>query len=480
MKTWCFLLMASVMTSFAAEPRQWTDAQGNQTLAVLRGFEAGQVILQNAAGKTLRVALANLSADDRSYVVLNINSIFDPTYTAPIAAPTTSGAPQVAATPAASTAPTPPAAPILTKSTWPATLTAPDGLTNADYVELKSKPGSHLYRSRRFEYVLHAQDKLNPAVMKDVARVFEGTYELLSQSPLGVQAQPVDGYFRAQLYQTMDMYHAAGGPRGSGGVYVRDEKVFKVPLESLGLKLGTNGYTRDDNFELKTLVHEITHMMMHDILPLLPRWLIEGSAEYVECIPYKSGTFRHSDLLGSVQRYNKDRLSGQYRFGGPPLDSFRNIIRPPEAPREREGNTLFLPPRTSPVPQVAFYHSSMLLTYYFMHLDGDGKGTRLLKFLEAVRAEQPKHAAFVKEFEAYRAALDEFLKKPEVKKLPDGRFEYPNYLKPPEAPKPPHPDYLTANLGQIHMGLLFDGRTDAQLQQEATLALQKLGIQATP
>ena len=28
--------------------------------------------------------------------------------------------------------------------------------------------------------------------------------------------------------------------------------------------------------------------------------------------------------------------------------------------------------------------------------------------------------------------------------------------------------------------LLFDGRTDAQLQQEATLALQKLGIQATP
>jgi hypothetical protein len=30
------------------------------------------------------------------------------------------------------------------------------------------------------------------------------------------------------------------------------------------------------------------------------------------------------------------------------------------------------------------------------------------------------------------------------------------------------------------MGILFDGRTDAQLQQEATLALQKLGIQATP
>jgi hypothetical protein len=452
------LLMAT--TAFPAETRSWTDAQGNQTQAVLRGFDGGDVLLQNAAGKTLRVPLKNLSADDQGYIALNISTLIDPS----------------AAT--ISTTPVPASVPVMAKTTWPTMLTAPDGLTNADYVELQSKPGRHLYRSRRFEYVLHARDKLNPVVMKDVARVFEGTYELLSQSPLGVQAQPVNGYFHAELYQTMDTYHAAGGPRGSGGVYVRDEKVFKVPLESLGLKLGTNGYTRDDNFELKTLVHEITHMMMHDILPLLPRWLIEGSAEYVECIPYKSGTFRHSDLLGSVQRYNKDRLSGKYRLGGPPLDFIRNIIRAPLV--RKEGQVRFDWGETSPVPQIGFYHSSMLLTYYFMHLDGDGKGTRLLKFLDAVRAEQPKHTAFVKQFEAYRAAMDEFLKKPEVKKLPDGRFEYPNYLKPPEAPKPPHPDYLTANLGQIHMGILLDGRTDAQLQQEASTALQKLGIQATP
>lgn len=452
------LLLAS--TAFSADVRPWTDARGNQTQAVLRGFDGGDVLLQNAEGKTLRVPIKNLSADDQGHVVLHISTLIDPS-----------------ASPISST-PLPVSVPVMARTTWPASLTAPDGLTNADYVELQSKPGRHLYRSRRFEYVLHAQDKLTPAVMKDVARVFEGTYELLSQSPLGVQAQPVNGCFRAELYQTMDTYHAAGGPPGSGGVYVRDEKVFKVPLDSLGLKRGTNGYTRDDNFELKTLVHEITHMMMHDILPLLPRWLIEGSAEYVECIPYKSGTFRHSDLLASVQRYNKDRLSGRYRLSGPPLDFIRNIIRPPLA--RKAGEIRYDWGETSPVPQVGFYHSSMLLTYYFMHLDGDGKGTRFLKFLDAIRAEQPKHTAFVKQFEAYRAAMDEFLKKPEVKKLPDGRFEYPNYLKAPEAPQPPHPDYLTERLGHIHMGILLDGRTDAQLQQEAATALLKLSIQANP
>lgn len=456
----CLFCLWMATAAFSAETRSWTDAQGNQTQAVLRGFDGGDVLLQNAAGKTLRVPVKNLSEDDQRYVVLNISTLID-----------------ASATPL-STAPVPASVPVMAKATWPATLTAPDGLTNADYVELQSKPGRHLYRSRRFEYVLHAYDKLTPTVMKDVARVFEGTYELLSQSPFGVQAQPVNGYFRADLYQTMEMYHDAGGPRGSGGVYVRDEKVFKVPLDSLGLKRGANGYTRDDNFELKTLVHEITHMMMHDILPFLPRWLIEGSAEYVECIPYKSGTFRHSDLLGSVQRYNKDRLSGKYRLAGPPLDFVRNIIRPPVV--IKEGGIRFDRGETSPVPQVGFYHTSMLLTYYFMHLDGDGKGTRLLKFLEAVRAEQPKHAAFMKEFEAYRTALDEFLKKPEVKKLPDGRFEYPNYLTPPKAPEPPHPDYLTERLGYIHMGILLGGRTDLQLQQESHDALQKLDIRAMP
>ena len=166
----CLFCLWMAATAFSAETRSWTDAQGNQTQAVLRGFDGGDVLLQNAAGKTLRVPVKNLSEDDQRYVVLNISTLID-----------------ASATPL-STVPVPASVPVMAKATWPATLTAPDGLTNADYVELQSKPGRHLYRSRRFEYVLHAYDKLTPTVMKDVARVFEGTYELLSQSPFGVQA----------------------------------------------------------------------------------------------------------------------------------------------------------------------------------------------------------------------------------------------------------------------------------------------------
>lgn len=469
-----FFLLSATLHVQANAIRTWTDARGNQTKAALRGFEAGLVILQTEAGKTIRVPIANFSADDQSFVVLHIAEIVDPSAAVPVAATggkTSESASMVVSAPATPLKPMT----VLSKPSWPLTLTAPDGLTNADYVERESKEGHHVYRSRRFQYILHASRQLNPALMKEVARVFEGTYELLSQSPWGVQAQPVDGYFRAHLYDTMRAYHEAGGPVGSAGVYKREERVFLAPLDSLGLKPGTNGYVKDENYEVKTLVHEITHMMMHDILPLLPRWLIEGTAEFTETIPYKSGTFKHSDLAASVKKYNALRFSSRIIRNGPPIESLRVMLTPPRKPSASGSRTSFVT-QTSPVPQMAFYHASMLLTYYFMHIDGDGKGTRLLKFLDTVRAEQPAHAAFGAAFDKYHADMDEFLKKPDVKSLPDGRFQYPSHLTPPQPPTPPHEEYADERIGWIHYQILLDGRTPEQLAQEAARALDKLGI----
>ena len=359
---------------------------------------------------------------------------------------------------------------VLSKRTWPASLKTPDGLTNAHYVESASKEGRHVYRSRRFEYVLHASSPLSEAVMKDVARVFEGTYELLSQSPWGVQAQPVDGYFRAHLYETKGMYHAAGGMDASSGFYNRAEKLFHVPLDSLGLKKGSSGYVKDRNYQVKTLVHEITHMMMHDILDLLPRWLIEGTAEYTGCIPFRSGTFEHAKLLSSVKAYNELRFSKRMG-GGPPIASFRDILRAPPPGRKAPA---------APAPEMTFYHASLLLTYYFMHLDGDGKGTRLLKFLDAVRADKPKVIAYNAAITAYVAAMDQFLKKPGVKSFPGGRFEYPSNLTPPRAPEPFPEEYRDERIGWVHLKILLDGRTVDQVAGEASAALHKLGLRALP
>ena len=65
-------------------------------------------------------------------------------------------------------------------------------------------------------------------------------------------------------------YIAAGGPENSGGVYMSGDKTFRIPFESLGIKRLGESYTRDVDFSNDTLVHEITHQLMHDYLPFCP------------------------------------------------------------------------------------------------------------------------------------------------------------------------------------------------------------------
>jgi hypothetical protein len=293
-----------------------------------------------------------------------------------------------------------------------------------------------------------------------------------------MQATPVDGFFRLELFETMDGYHRASGPAGSAGVYLTREKKFMVPFESLGVKLnaGKTAYIRDRDFAVKTLVHELTHMMMHDLIQLIPKWLIEGSAEYVESIPYKQGVFTPGGIHASVKDYNEVRFR-RSMMGRVTLD-LENMLTPPKPPPPRAPTAAgFVPrPPVIPVPDAAFYHTSLLLTYFFMHLDGDGKGTRLLNFLNAVRAEKLRWDQFENAAKGYEAAMEEFFKKPGVEKLAGGRFTYPSHLTPPEAPKPPAEEYLDERRGWIHMNVLLDGRTEAQVAGEAEAALTKAGL----
>lgn len=363
-------------------------------------------------------------------------------------------------------------------ATWPSSLQAPDGLTQARYQEKESKAGHHVCTSRRFRYEVFSVDPLSPQVMQDVARVFEGTYLLLGKSPFGMQATPVEGFFRAELFRLMGDYHKASGPVGSAGVYLTKEKKFMVPFESLGVKLNAagNACIRDRDFEVKTLVHELTHMMMHDVLQLIPLWLIEGSAEYVECIPYKYGVFTPGGIHASVKRHNSARFG---RSMMRPLADLAYVLAPPAAPPVQPGAAGPVPPaETRPVPDPAFYHTSLLLTYFFMHLDGDKKGTRLVNFFNAVRAEKLRWDAFGKAIKSFEVAMEDFFKKPGVQKLENGRFKYPTDLTPPEAPKPPSAEYLDERRGWLHINLLFEGRTPAQVAAEAEAALTKAGLRA--
>lgn len=109
----------------------------------------------------------------------------------------------------------------------------------------------------------------------------------------------------------------------------------------------------------------------------------EGLAQYVEMTPYRAGTFTVRGnidyFIAHVTAFGKDRKGG------------RNLGRNIKLPRLRE---FMLQPyeafRTNPALN---YGSALLITCYFMHMDGEGDAKRLKAMLKAIRDGQDEEQA---------------------------------------------------------------------------------------
>ena len=96
-----------------------------------------------------------------------------------------------------------------------------------------------------------------------------------------------------------------------------------------------------------------------------------------------------------------------------------------------------------------------MLVYYFSHLDGDGKGTRFLKYLDSIADA--------------RDAWETFFKNPAVKKGVNGGFTYPTSLKLPEQKR-------SEEFGLSQLTILLDGRVPEQLEADIKAGFKKIGI----
>lgn len=426
------------MTSVARN-RQWKNLADKSLQGALVGFREGKVsIKMETTGKVARVPLKTLSPLDQFYTAFNLGRTVE----------FASGLANLGS------------AKVVSNRRWPSRLEAPDGVTHAYLDKRRSKEGRYIYRTKSFEFIVFADVPLEEYVMKDVARIFEGTRELLSKSPIGIQANPVDGFFRAELFDTEQKYFLAGGPQMSSGVYKPDTQKFLVPFKSLGLKFNGTHYVANDNFEVKTLVHELTHMMMHDILDRLPIWLSEGTAEYTEAIPLSAGrVFECAKVNEGIQainsRYQRARIPGV-------IDFEKLIIM-----SRREW---FAISNSEPLMQVSLYHSSLLLTAYFMNNERES----FLAFLEEKRKEAPLWTLYDKEYRAFQKQLGEFKKLPGVRSTEDGRINYPSYLSFPSRPMMPQSADNVASVKNL--AKLLNGRSVEQVANAARMWAGRLNL----
>jgi hypothetical protein len=278
--------------------------------------------------------------------------------------------------------------------------------------------------------------------------------------PWGIDPKPASGdRFRALLLRTRLAYETEGAPKNSGGVYMGRRKMFLVPFDSLGLKVVGKSYAKDDNFETHTLVHELTHQMMHFWLDYLPQWIVEGTAEYAGILPLKHGHFRVSAAKNGLKDY-LDHLKSQGGIPATfPLEELFSITD------EKWIQIL----ENDPEMSAKLYFTSYLLVYYFMHLDGEGDGQLFVRYFREVGETR-------KEVEEYYQAVNEFKKQPGVEVAADGSYRWKGDLKHPEKPAVLESDEARSEFQKRTLGILLNGRTEAELMKEIRSAYARLGI----
>lgn len=347
-------------------PRAWKNAEGVTFNATLLSFDGKTAIFQMPGGGKGQAALEKLSPEDQAYLAEWLKE-------QPI------------------------------KFLLPDVIGVETANVKMEVVSEDPVAEKFVYRTQHFEF--ESQGKFAPSLLREVARNFEATYELLKALPWEIDPKPPSGqYFKARLFKNREAYVSFGAPKNSGGVYMGNAETFYVPFESIGVKVQGKSYVKDDGFSSHTMVHELTHQMMHFWLRALPQWIIEGTAEYTGTLPLRTGNFRLSAAKNGLRDYT-DFLKTRTMSGMPEPYPLEKLFRVSSS----EWSGILA---SSPAMSHRLYFTSYLLVYYFMHLDGKGDSQRFVRYFREVGEMRKKNPR-----------LDDRAAAPALDILLDGRKE---------------------------------------------------------
>ncbi len=240
----------------------------------------------------------------------------------------------------------------------------------------------HVYQTKNFQ--LLSDQSLAAGSSRELGRLLEATWELNCRLPMNWEPTVPDGQqrFTVRVFARSADYYTAAGPRGSGGVYLADKKEVLVPSRSLGGEKSTNELKiARQTEEQGTLVHEVTHLMMHAWLPNLPLWFSEGAAEYVAAADYSSGDFRMRHHLKHVaEKLNRRLPAAKKGLQAVGLGEFLSMT-------DKTWKTQIDGGKSAPL-----YGTALALTAYFYHGDavsGKEPGNPVFLFLDEIRKGVP-------------------------------------------------------------------------------------------
>jgi hypothetical protein len=345
-------LVAALSLLAQLDARTWTDVQGRKIEAELVTSTTTDVTLKLETGKTVTLPLTRFSEEDLTFIK--------------------ESAKQDKADPKAGAE----GNGLNFDDPWPQTIRFAEDPQIQTVTEDKDKK-RFVYESSHYRFVCDV--RLSQQVVKGFAVMFESTYQYCRALPLGISGgATTDGKYQVILFETKESYVQAGGPPTSAGVFMPGKNVVMVPLTSLGVRKVGSGYMLDRDQTSGTLVHELTHQLTPN--PYYSAgamgWFSEGLAEYTTATPYRSGSFKvksnFDDIVAYATAYGKSDSKG------------RALGTQIKAPALKDFFLMSYGQFTGANPNFN-YGFGLILTTYFLHLDGEGDAARAKAFLKILR-----------------------------------------------------------------------------------------------
>ncbi len=336
-------LVAVTIWHASAESRTWTNTSGKTITAEFVSADKTSVTIQLPNKKTTQIPLNSLSPEDRAWIEEQ-NKPGQPNFSAP----------------------------------WPDEAEVSEEF---DVKTVENGPDKYIYETPHFRFTCDA--RIGSGVIKRLAFIFEGTYEANRVLPLNnAPISDPDYKFEAFLYEKRADYHKAGGTSQSAGMQIWRPEMGKfgrviVPFESLGVKKLGKAYAIDyKDDDIKTLIHEITHLLMTNETKE-EAWFCEGSAEYVGLSPYRTGKFtfktNRRPIVLAVTAFGIEKKRG------------RNLGKNIKTVSLEKLMTMDYPSFATGPSADEHYGLAPLLVYYFYHVDGKGDAARIKKYIQALQ-----------------------------------------------------------------------------------------------
>lgn len=252
-----------------------------------------------------------------------------------------------------------------------------------EYVGFDKDRQAHLVRTAHFD--LYCDERLSDSTVSKCVAVFDTIVESLDSLPMMLDTIPQEGSprYQAILVAERSTYERMGGRKNSAGFFSPHKNTTYIPFKSLGIvKKGSNWVFDGKKRDFGTLVHELTHHSTSHWLGM-PIWFQEGLAEYMEAMPYRSGRFLFTNpgsaVSSSIRHFSKTTVEDEVIPGG----TFQ--MRHPRELLHLDHAT-WSKALKKPGAVLRNYASALVLTYFFMHEDGDGDGAHFIQWMHHCRA----------------------------------------------------------------------------------------------